>query len=143
MTPSVEYAVTYLNGTSAGLGMFLGTVLRPRRSTYDRPWRTAVGYQFDIGYDASAVVLLRHRVMATGHGGNRGLLFYQLGGGIGTGMEGMFLIGAVARLGTALPEPQWRFNGFVVGGSVAMDSVINYEPIPILRVGVFLGWAFI
>jgi hypothetical protein len=143
VTPSIEYAITHQLGVSAGLGMFLGGVLRPRRSMYDRPWRTALGYQFDVAYDAAAALLLRHRVMATGHGGNRGRFFYQLGGGFGTGLEGAFLIGAAARIGFAVPEPQWRFNGLVIGGSVAMDGAVFEDPTPILRLGLFLGWAWI
>jgi len=123
--------------------MFLGSVLRPRRSIYDRPWRTALGYQFDIGYDAGAALSMRHRVMATGHGGNQGRFFYQLGGGIGAGLEGLFLMGAVARLGVGVPAPLWTLNGFVVGGSVAMDSIVWDVPVPILRFGLFLGWAWI
>ncbi len=126
-----------------GLGIFLGGVLRPRRSIYDRPWRTALGYQFDAGYDASSVILLRHRLMATGHGGNQGRFFYQLGGGIGTGADGLFLLGPVVRLGVALPAPQWSFNGFVVGGSATVDSVVVEFPRTALRFGVFLGWALI
>lgn len=145
---------------SGELSMFLGTNLRPRRSTLGTDWNTALGYQLtlsvghadywysqaqpvqdrvsDDAFGPDPIFFHRHALMAQGHGGRRGRLFYAMGGGAVMWHTLLVGIEAEGKLGYIFSTREnSRIRG-IVGGQMRLGGAFDRSPLP--QFGAFLGF---
>lgn len=150
---------------SGDFQFFLGTDLRPRRRALGGQWNTAVGYQLSlsVGFaDAPAIGLSdytprdtaesdefaelyftpvffhRHAILAMGHGGPRGRLFYAFGGGVFMHLSNLAGIEGEGKLGYIFTRDLERRVKGVLGGQLRLGAGLpNGVPVP--QFGLFLG----
>lgn len=147
---------------SGELSVFLGTNLRPRRSTLGPDWNTAIGYQMtlslgeaDIWYGDSQVVqdrldtdfdgfardpifYHRHALMAQGYGGRKSRLFYALGGGAVMWNSLLLGIEAEGKLGYIFSAREGSRVKGVLGGQLRLGGPFDGFPLP--QFGFFIGF---
>ncbi|WP_272086858.1 hypothetical protein [Nannocystis bainbridge] len=146
---SVQWSI--VSGVPGGeLGLFLGSSLRPRFDRHNRPWKTALGYEFAVSVGGAdrgtaffswggnyGLVYHRHHVAALGYGGPGDRLFYQFGGGVMLWRSTLVALEAEVRLGVVLgARRQERVKG-IVGGEARIVGILGGVPLP--HFGVFAG----
>ncbi|HEY0132856.1 MAG TPA: hypothetical protein VGB85_02215 [Nannocystis sp.] len=145
---------------SGELSLFLGTTLRPRKSTLGTDWNTAIGYQLtmSLGYadywfsesqpiqdrisdeffGPDPIFFHRHALLAQGHGGRNGRLYYAMGGG--AVMWHTLLIGVEAegKIGYIFSARENSRTKGIVGGQLRLGGPFDHFPLP--QFGAFVGF---
>lgn len=148
---------------SGDLSVFLGTNLRPRRSSLGTDWNTALGYQMtlSLGYadywygdesnavqndrcdefdfcNPEPIFYHRHALMAQGHGGRKGRLYYALGGGAVLWNSRLIGIEAEGRIGYVFSQREGSRVKGVLGGQARLGGA--FEGVPRPQFGFFIGF---
>ena len=146
---------------SGDFSFFLGTNLRPRRSSLGKDWNTAIGYQLtlsvggaDFNYGETEAVQAyfnddfesflgplfyhRHALLAQGLGGRKGRFYYAMGGGAVMWRTLLVGIEGEARFGYAFwARESSRVKG-IFGGQVRLGGPFDGAPLP--QFGLFIGF---
>lgn len=135
---------------SGELGLFLGSPLRPRFDRRNRPWKTALGYEFAVNVGGAdrgtaffswggnyGLMYHRHHVAVLGYGGPNDRLFFQFGGGVMLWRSTPVALEAETRLGVVLGKRRHERIKGIVGGEVRIVGILGGVPLP--HIGVFAG----
>ena len=148
---------------SGDVSVFLGTNLRPRKSSLGTDWNTAIGYQttLSLGYAdyatssnsnaiqnrlcpddefcfRDAIFFHRHSLIAQGYGGRRSRLYYALGGGAIMWRSLLVGIEAEGKIGYIFTKRQDSRVKGVLGGQLRLGGAFDGFPLP--QFGFFLGF---
>jgi hypothetical protein len=146
---------------SGELSVFLGTSLRPRKSVFGTDWNTAIGYQLtmSLGYAdfwfsesqpiqdrisddeffrPDPIFFHRHTLLAQGHGGRRGRLYYAMGGGAVMWHTLLIGIEAEGKLGYIFSARENSRTKGIVGGQLRLGGPFDSFPLP--QFGAFIGF---
>lgn len=149
---------------SGELSVFLGTNLRPRRSSVGKDWNTALGYQvtlslgladdptvgssaatrdddcleFDFCFNPTPIFFHRHALMAQGYGGKKGRLYYALGGGAVLWNTQLVGIEGEGKLGYIFSAREGSRVKGIVGGQMRLSGAFDGAPLP--QFGGFIGF---
>lgn len=146
---------------SGDFSVFLGTNLRPRKSTFGTDWNTALGYQLtlslgyadiwfsesqavqnELGGDESfqpdAIFFHRHALMAQGYGGRKGRLYYAMGGGAVMFRSLLIGIEAEGKLGYIFSARENSRTKGIIGGQARLGGAFDGAPRP--QFGLFIGF---
>lgn len=146
---------------SGDFSFFLGTNLRPRRSTLGRDWNTAIGYQLtlsvggaDFNYGETEAIqsyftddfesfldpifFHRHALMAQGLGGRKGRFYYAMGAGAVMWRTVLAGVEGEARLGYAFWAREGSRVKGIFGGQARLGGPFDGAPLP--QFGLFIGF---
>lgn len=144
---------------SGDFSFFLGTNLRPRKSSFGKDWNTALGYQLtlsvggaDIAFAESDAVgnnnnefdffgpifFHRHTLMAQGLGGRKGRLYYAMGAGAVMWRTVLAGVEGEGKLGYAFAAREGSRAKGIVGGQIRLGGAFDGLILP--QFGLFLGF---
>ncbi len=147
---------------SGDFSFFLGTNLRPRKSTIGKDWNTALGYQLtlsvggaDLYYGEARAIqdhfdnndfveffgpifFHRHTFLAQGFGGRKGRFYYAMGAGAVMWRTVLAGVEGEARLGYAFSAREGSRVKGVFGGQMRLGGAFDGAPLP--QFGLFLGF---